>query len=181
MLGRGEHGAPMHAFQITFGRYFFALCALIIASFFTHIGRPKVSLTMYLGRTFCGWAGVSGLFAAAALIPLADATAISFLLPVFAMPLAVLFLGETVGRIRWGAALVALIGGLILLRSGAGASEPGALFAFGAAVVMAVEITLIKRMMRVEPVQRFLLITNIMGVLMAAATAIPFWWTPNPE
>ncbi len=179
ILGRGEMGAPMHAFQITFGRYFFALCVLTTAAFFMPVGRPKVSLPLYAARTFCGWAGVSGLFAAAALIPLADATAISFLSPVFAMLLAVMFLGETVGRIRWTAALVALAGGIVLLRPGAGALEPGAIIALGAAVILAVEITLIKRITRVEPVLRFLLITNIMGVLMASVAAIPVWRSPS--
>ena len=179
ILGRGEMGEPMHAFQITFGRYFFALIVLTTAAFFMPVGRPKVSLPLYAARTFCGWAGVSGLFAAAALIPLADATAISFLSPVFAMLLAVMFLGETVGRIRWSAALVALAGGMVLLRPGAGALEPGAIIALGAALILAVEITLIKRITRVEPVLRFLLITNIMGVLMASAAAIPFWRPPT--
>lgn len=181
ILGTGDAGQPMHAFQITFGRYFFALCVLTTAAFFMPVGRPKVSLPLYAARTFCGWAGVSGLFAAAALIPLADATAISFLSPVFSMLLAVMFLGETVGRIRWGAALVALAGGLILLRPGAGALEPGAAIAFGAAVILAVEIILIKRITRIEPVLRFLLITNIMGVMMASAAAIPVWRPPSLE
>ena len=179
VLGRGEVGAPMHAFQTTFGRYFFALCVLTTAAFFLPVGRPKVSLPLYAARTFCGWAGVSGLFAAAALIQLADATAISFLSPVFAMLLAVMFLGETVGRFRWGAALVALAGGMILLRPGDGALEPGAAIAFGAAVILAIEITLIKRITRVEPVLRFLLITNIMGALMASAAALPVWRPPS--
>jgi len=146
---------------------------------FRPVGRPQVSLPLYAARTFCGWAGVSGLFAAAALIPLADATAISFLSPVFAMVLAVLFLGEKVGRVRWSAALVALAGGMVLLRPGAGALEVGALIALGAAFVMAIEFALIKRITRVEPVLRFLLITNIMGALMACAAAAPVWTPPN--
>lgn len=179
ILGTGQVGDPMHPFQITFGRYFFALCVLTTAAFFMPVGLPKVSLPLYAARTFCGWAGVTGLFAAAALIPLADATAISFLSPVFAMLLAVMFLGETVGRIRWIAALVALAGGVILLRPGAGALEPGAAIAFGAAVILAVEIILIKRITRIEPVLRFLLITNIMGVSMASAAAIPVWRPPS--
>lgn len=181
ILGTGDAGQPMHAFQITFGRYFFALCVLTVAAFFLPVGRPKVSLPLYAARAFCGWAGVSGLFAAAALIPLADATAISFLSPVFAMLLAVLFLGETVGRIRWGAALIALAGGVILLRPGAGAFEPGAIIALGAAIFIAVEMILIKRITRVEPVLRFLLITNMIGVTIAGATAIPVWRPPSLE
>jgi drug/metabolite transporter (DMT)-like permease len=48
------------------------------------------------------------MFAAVATIPLAEATAISFLNPVVAMLLAVPFLGERPGPVRWSAAAVAL-------------------------------------------------------------------------
>lgn len=172
-------GAEMHAFQITFGRYFFALCILSCGALIWRVGRPQVSLPLYAARTFCGWAGVSGIFFAAAVIPLADATAISFLSPVFAMILAVAFLGERVGRVRWTAAFIALGGGLLLLRPGASSIQPAALVALGAALIMAVEVALIKRITRVEPVLRFLLVTNIMGTLMAAAVAIFVWIPPT--
>jgi len=55
------------------------------------------------------------MFAAAAFIPLSDATAISFLNPVVGMALAVLFLGEKVGRVRVSAALIALFGAMVLM------------------------------------------------------------------
>ena len=67
-----------------------------------------------IGRTSFGWAGVSLMFASVAFIPLADATAITFLNPVFAMMLAIPLLGEKVGPWRWGAAVVALIGAMVL-------------------------------------------------------------------
>ena len=54
------------------------------------------------------------MFAAAAFLPLSDATAISFLNPVVGMALAVLFLGEKVGRERISAALIALFGAMVL-------------------------------------------------------------------
>ncbi|MEO1706062.1 MAG: EamA family transporter, partial [Pseudomonadota bacterium] len=48
------------------------------------------------------------MFASVAYIPLADATAISFLNPVFGMILAIPLLGERVGKWRWLAAAIAL-------------------------------------------------------------------------
>lgn len=78
-------------------------------------------------------------------------------------------------------ALIALAGGVILLRPGAGAFEPGAIIALGAAIFIAVEMILIKRITRVEPVLRFLLITNMIGVTIAGATAIPVWRPPSLE
>jgi drug/metabolite transporter (DMT)-like permease len=59
-------------------------------------------------RVLCGWSGVTLMFAAAAMIPLADATAISFLNPVFCMILAIPLLGERIGPWRWLAAAIAL-------------------------------------------------------------------------
>ena len=63
--------------------------------------------------------GVTLMFAAAVYIPLSDATAISFLNPVFAMIFAIPFLGERVGKWRWIAAAISITGAIILLRPGA--------------------------------------------------------------
>ena len=61
---------------------------------------------LHIARTSFGWAGVTLMFASVAYIPLADATAISFLNPVFGMMLAIPLLGEKVGRVRWSAAVL---------------------------------------------------------------------------
>jgi drug/metabolite transporter (DMT)-like permease len=64
-------------------------------------------LRTHVMRVLCGWTGVTLMFAAAAMIPLSDATAISFLNPVFCMILAIPLLGERVGPWRWLAAAIA--------------------------------------------------------------------------
>ena len=58
-------------------------------------------------------------FAGLAMIPLADATAIFFVAPLFITLLAIPILGETVGPRRLGAIVVGLIGVLIMVRPGA--------------------------------------------------------------
>lgn len=179
MLGAGTEGAPMHAFQIVVGRYGFALLALAPFMLAFGGGLRAAPWPLYMGRAFCGAAGVSGLFAAAAMIPLADATAISFLNPVFAMILAVFFLSERVGRVRWTAAAIAMAGGLLLLRPGAEAVQPGALIALVAAVFMAAEITFAKLLSRTEGVVRLLFITNGIAVCLAAVAASFVWRAPT--
>ena len=179
ILGSGEAGEPMHAFQIVLGRYAFALLALTPFMAVSGAGFRRAPWRLYGARAACGVGGVTGLFAAAALIPLADATAISFLNPVFAMVLAIFCLGEKVGPIRWSAAAIALLGGALLIRPDAGAMQIGALIALIAALFMAAEIIFAKLLARTEPVVRLLFITNSIAVCIAAIMAATLWRAPS--
>lgn len=176
-LGTTEN--PLHPFQVSAGRFVFAFAALLV---FSAITRPKISnphIALHLGRSFTGWIGVTLMFTAVARIPISDATAISFLNPVFGMLLAIPILGENVGKWRWSAAGIALIGALILLRPGSGSFEPAALFALGAACVFGLEVTLIKLLSGREPPMQILLFNNAIGATLAATAAYFVWTTPS--
>ena len=76
-----------------------------------------------------GWPAVRALlllastaffFTAIYFIPLADATAISFISPLLLTVLAIPLLGERVGPRRWAAVVIGLIGALIIIRPGFG-------------------------------------------------------------
>ena len=177
ILGIGE--PPLHPFQISAGRFFFGFCALLIASV---ILRPKFSrpnIPLHIGRAFFGWLGVTCMFAAASKIPLADATAISFLNPVVAMILAIVILGEKVGRVRWSAAGFAFLGMLLLIKPGSSAFHPAALIALAAACFMGLEITIIKLLTNTDRPLQILLINNGLGALIACSVAWFFWITPT--
>lgn len=182
LLGAGALGTNMHPLQISFGRFLFAGLALILA---TAVIRPRftrVHWGQHIRRTACGWGGVTLMFAAVAFIPLADATAISFLNPVFAMMLAIPLLGERIGPVRWGAAALALAGALILLRPGTGAFQPAALLALGAALVLGLEIIFIKRLSGREGAMQILLVNNLIGVCIAGLAVIPvFQWPTSAQ
>lgn len=182
MLGRGEVGAEMHAFQIVLGRYLFAFLPLCVIVAFVRPSLKGAPWPIYAGRSVCGTGGVTGLFAAAMMIPLADATAISFLNPVFAMILAIPLLGERIGPVRWIAAGIALSGGLILIRPGVAEVETGTLIALGAAVFMAAEIIFAKILARRETVLRMLFCTNLFSTSFALILASFVWRAPSaPE
>ena len=103
-------GPALHPLQISHGRYLFAFLGIAGAVAILRPTLTPIHWKMHGLRTGFGWAGVSLMFAAVAYIPLADATAISFLNPVFAMLLAIPLLGERVGPVRWSAAIIALVG-----------------------------------------------------------------------
>ncbi|AAV94264.1 membrane protein, putative [Ruegeria pomeroyi DSS-3] len=179
-LGTGALGPALPALQISHGRFLFALAVIlsIVAATRPRLSRPHWGL--HLGRTSFGWAGVTLMFAAVAYIPMADATAIAFLNPVFGMLLAIPLLGERVGPWRWGAAVIALVGALILLRPTPGSFQPAALLALAAAAVMGMELIFIKKLAgRERPIQ-ILLVNNAMGLAIASLAVWPVWQAPLP-
>ena len=132
-----------------------------------------------MGRTSFGAMGVTLMFAAVAFIPLSDATAISFLNPVFGMMLAIPFLGERVGPWRWLAAVIALTGALVLLRPTAGSFQVAALLALGAALALGFELIFIKKLANREPPLQILLINNAIGCVLITLAATPVWAMPT--
>src|ERR1700692_1932871 len=61
-------------------------------------------------------------------LPIAEASATSFVSPLYVTALSIVFLGESVGVRRWLATLVGLIGVLIILRPGTSSFHPAVFF-----------------------------------------------------
>ena len=140
--------------------------------------RPHLGL--HLARTLGGWAGLTLMFASVAYIPLADATAISFINPVFGMIFAIPFLGERVGKWRWLAAGISLIGAIILLRPTPDSFQPAALLALAAAVILGAELNVIKKLTSRENPFSILFVNNAIGVGIAGVAVIWVWQAPMP-
>ena len=178
-LGTGQYGPPMHALQITLGRFIFAFLGLCVAAAILRPSFSRPNVPVHILRTLSGAGGVTLMFAAVGYIPLADATAISFLNPVFAMILAIPILGETVGKWRWIAAGTALIGAMILLRPNPDSFQPAALLALAAAVLLGLEINIIKFLSGRENPFSILLVNNAIGICLSGAAAYWLWIAPN--
>jgi drug/metabolite transporter (DMT)-like permease len=179
-LGTDTLGPALHPLQISHGRFLFAFIALgsVAAIVRPTFGRPDLKL--HIGRTFFGWGGVTLMFAAVAYIPLSDATAISFLNPVFGMLLAIPLLGERVGKWRWIAAAMALVGALILLRPSPETFQLAGLLALAAAALMGLELIFIKKLADREPPFQILLTNNALGLCIASVAVLPVWVMPTP-
>lgn len=179
-LGTDVLGPALHPLQISQGRFLFAFMIFASAAV---ILRPKLTRPawgLHIGRSTLGWAGVTFMFAAATFIPLSDATAISFLNPVVGMLLAIPFLGERIGRWRWGSAALAFCGAMVLTRPGSGALEFGALLALCAAFCMGAELIFIKKLSGRERPFQILLLNNAIGLVIATCAVLFVWQTPTP-
>jgi len=178
-LGTEALGPALHPLQISHGRFLFAFLAISMAVGAQRFKLQRPEWRLHIGRTSCGWLGITLMFASVAYIPLTDATAIAFLNPVFAMLLAIPLLGEQVGRWRWGAAGVALIGAMILLRPTPASFQPATLLALGAAAIMGLELIFIKKLAGRERPLQVLWFNNALGMLIATAAVLPVWQMPT--
>lgn len=180
LLASGQIGPALHPLQISQGRFVFGFATIVSLAFLLRPRFTRPRWAIHVGRTAAGWAGVTLMFAAVGFIPLADATAISFLNPVFAMILAIPLLGERVGPVRWAAAGIALTGALILLRPSPANFEPAALLALAAALTLGLEVTVIKFLAGREGWVQILLINNGFGAVIASGASLAVWQAPTP-
>lgn len=185
MVGTGWGAATpedkLHPLQVTAGRFLFGFIG--IASFVA-LRRPafvRPALGWHALRSLLGMSGVGLMFTAALLIPLAETTAISFLNPIFAMMLALVFLREKVGLLRWSCALLAFAGALLLVLRGDFQPRPEALVALAAAALLGGEVIALKFLSGREPVPQILLLNNAiaLGVMMSLASLVWIW--PSPQ
>ncbi len=87
------------------------------------------------------------------LLPLAEATAIGFSVPIFATLLAAILLGEPTGRWRWGAVIAGFLGVLVIVQPGSGhIGAYGGLVALGAVVSTACATIAIRHLGATEAV-----------------------------
>src|SRR6185437_14432098 len=101
----------------------------------------------HVGRMALGVAAMGTNFLAFILLPLAEATTIGFSVPIFAVILAALLLGEPTGKWRWSAVAAGFVGVLIIVQPGRG-SVPllGASVALAAALLTASVTIVIRRL-----------------------------------
>lgn len=182
-LGLPMMGAePLPPFMVSAGRFGFALCALLVLLSVRPALRPSfrgARWDLHLARSLCGWSGVTCMFAAVARMPVAEASAISFLNPLVTMALTIVFLGESLTARKLIAAGLAMTGVLLILRPGAEALQPAAFFALGSAALMGCEGIFIKRLTGREPALRILVINNAIGASVAVLVALTVWQAPS--
>lgn len=126
---------------------------------------------------------VSALFFVNSLryLPIAAATAIAFVAPVFVTALSVPLLGERVGAHRWGAAVIGLIGVLVIVRPGTSAFEIAAVLPIFSALVWALTLILTRRMGAADGPVATLAYAAVIGFA-ASSLMVPFVWVaPTAE
>ncbi len=178
MLGAVRHvSQTVHPLEIAFFRMLFGLIA-VVPWFFTLGLKP-------LRTRRLGLLGVRGVlniiamwafFICLGLIPLDEATALSFTAPIFATLLAVITFREVVSARRWVAIGVGFLGTLVVLRPGFQEVSTGALLALCAAFIWGACMIIIKSLSRTES---SVTITLYMSVVMTPLALVPalFVWS----
>jgi len=120
------------------------------------------------------------IFFAFKLMPLAGATAISFVAPLITTLLSIILLKETVGIHRWSALVMGFVGVLLVTQPGVGAFQWGAVFAFGNAVLISTVAIAIRQMSLTESSDT-LIVYQIMLLVPLTALLLPFGFdVPTP-
>ncbi len=172
----------LHPFEVALFRCFFGL--VWMAPWLLRYGPAALRtrrLPLYAARATIGLVGMLAGFYALRYIPLADATALSFTAPLFATIGAAVVLRETVRRRRWTATLLGFAGVLIILRPGATAVEPAALWTLLAAATSAANMLIVKRLTDTEPTEAVVTWMVVMMTPMTLVAALPFWVWPTSE
>lgn len=165
------------ALQITWMRYGTFAAIMIATVAFTggfhrlRTRRPGLQVLRALGVTVSSILFVAGLRD----LPMADATATSFVSPLFVTALSIPILGEIVGWRRWLATIVGLIGVLIVVRPGGHGFQAASLFVLGSSFFWAFSLIVTRMMSRTEtPVVTLAYSATIGFVLLCLI--VPFSW-----
>jgi drug/metabolite transporter (DMT)-like permease len=136
---------------------------------------------LHLLRALIGIFAMVGWFTTLSLMPLAEATALSFTAPIFTSVLAGLILGEAMRLRRWSATALGFLGALIVVRPGFAAIDPAALLAVITAAIWASSTILIKIMARTESAGAITTYMVLLTTPMTFLAALFVWQNPGLE
>jgi drug/metabolite transporter (DMT)-like permease len=164
--------------EIVVFRSSFALvpCVYLVATRGGILALRTKRLHQHVTRSVMQFVSMGCIFTAFGLMPLADATAITFASPLFLTMLSIPLLGEQVGVYRWSAVIVGFAGVLIMVQPGPGLLHSGALFPLANALINACVTVAIRRMTLTEASTTLVfyqtLVTGLIGLVL-----LPFFWT----
>jgi drug/metabolite transporter (DMT)-like permease len=181
-------GDDIPAGQITFYRSAFALIPIL--TYLMLIGQlgtgfKTVNVFGHVKRGLIGICAMACGFYGLVHLPMPDAIAIGYAMPLIAVVFAAIFLRETVRLYRWSAVAVGLVGVVIiswpkltLLRDGGMASvaATGALAVLASAALGAAAMLQVRQLVREEKTATIVLYFSIIATLISLIS-IPFGWS----
>jgi drug/metabolite transporter (DMT)-like permease len=173
-------GRNLDPIEIAFFRCFFGL--LFMLPFAVRAGGGAMLTGRPATHLLRGLAGIAGMFCgmyALVHLPLADAVAISFAKPLFAVLLAALFLSERVGTGRWLATAAGFAGVLIVVRPGSVEFQFAHVMALLGAFFIADVIVLVKKLQGTERNATIMLYFGAITSLASLGPALWVWTGPT--
>jgi len=171
--------ASLPALQITWLRYC-AFTVIMLALAWRGGGRARLRTQrpkLQLLRGFAVAASSIVFVLSLKYLPIADATATSFVTPLFVTALSIPLLGEKVGWRRWTATTVGLIGVLIVVRPGGSGFQLASLLPVVSALTWAFSLIVTRQMSTTESPLTTLAWSAMIG-LGVVSLLLPFAWQP---
>lgn len=170
----------IHITQIILFRNLLAL-PVVLMLISRHMDSQKLLHTKrpfsHAARGLVGIGAMACFFLSFKMLPLGDATALHFASPLILTALSVPFLGEKVGKWRWGAVAVGLVGVLIIANPSGNTNILGSVIALMAAFLAAVAAILVRRMGETENSLTIVFYFTLSGIALSLFLA-PFFWQP---
>lgn len=174
--------ASLDPFVLNFWRSIFSI--LMFAPWIMRVGfgamRTK-RLPLFALRSVVMVASSLMLLWSAVLIPIGEATAITFTAPLFTTLLAAVMLKEKVGPRRVAALAVGFLGVLVMLRPGQEAISLGAILAITSSILFGFVVIFGKRLSASEGPELVILMLSIFNLPISFIPAVIFWQVPQGE
>jgi drug/metabolite transporter (DMT)-like permease len=114
-------------------------------------------------------------FSALSRLPIAEASAITFVSPLLLTAMSVWFLRERVRASAWVAVVIGFVGVLIIVRPGGAIFQPAALLALATAVCFASYQLMTRKLAGIDSTLATLFIGALVGTV-AMSLVVPFYW-----
>jgi drug/metabolite transporter (DMT)-like permease len=170
----------MHPFEITFFRNLFGLVAVLPLALRAGIGGLKSRQPgLLLVRSGFGLVAMFTWFYGLSVVPIAQATALSFSAVIFGSIGAALLLGERMRVRRWSAVIAGFVGTLVILRPGFADVDWGALIVVLSSICWAGAMLTVKRLSVTDSVVCIVTWNSVLLTVLSLPVAIPVWVTPS--
>lgn len=176
-------GQDLHPFEIAFFRNLFG--GITLFPFVVYPGtaqlrsrRPRLLVL----RGVLGAISMLAWFYGLATVPIAEATALSFVGIVFASFSAVVFLGEVMRIRRWMAVAVGFVGALVILRPGFSEISLGAIMVVFSSATWGLGVVVVKALSRTDSPVCIVAWTSVSMSVLTAVPALLVWeWPDGPQ
>ena len=172
----------LHILEVVFFRNLLAFIVMLPLLTSTGLAAIKMNNTkLFLMRGFFGAIGMLAGFTCLTLIPLAQATAISFSKPIFITIGAAIFLGEIIKARRIAAIIIGIIGMLVIVQPGVNSLSFGILLAIIAALAHSVNALIVKKLTLTDSPQAIVTWMVIILIPITFIPAVAVWQWPSLE
>jgi drug/metabolite transporter (DMT)-like permease len=174
--------SDMHPFEIAFFRNLFGLAAILPLVWRAGPGRLATRQPhLQLIRGALGVVAMLGWFYGLSVVPIAEATALSFSSALFGSLGAVILLGEKMRLRRWSAIIIGFIGTLVILRPGVEALDAGSLIIVLSAFCWGTNVVIVKRLGQTDSAVSVVAWMSIVLTVMSIFPALWVWQWPSAQ